>query len=121
VITIRDAVLRAFNAAEIGAVFIEEYAFGQQRAGSSSVTGLAELGGAVKTAIFEQHGMIYVPVVRGTALSSLFGKGWGRGKTKEQVLRRLAEAGHEFDDHDVADAFLVNLYGHLKHMRGVIQ
>jgi len=121
VVTIRDAVLRTFNVAEIGAVFIEEYAFGKQRSGSASVTGLAELGGAVKIAIFEAHGLPCIPVVRSTAHASLLGKGWGRGKSKEQMLRRLAEAGYEFDDDDLADAFVVNLYGHLKHMQGVIK
>jgi Holliday junction resolvasome RuvABC endonuclease subunit len=110
--TIRDACVRPFNRFKIGRVWIEGYAF--SRAGSSSVTGLAEVRGAVKTAIFDKFGLVTEAAGPRLVRSKILGKGWGGAKSKKQIRDFLIGHGLTFQNHNTMDAFVVAAYGLLK-------
>jgi Holliday junction resolvasome RuvABC endonuclease subunit len=109
--TVRDACLRPFNLYKIDSVWCEDYAF--SRAGSSSVTGLAELRGAIKAMLWEKHKVTMKFAGVRTVRSRLLGKGWGGSKTKRQILDFLSLHGREFQDDNSMDAWLTGTYGML--------
>lgn len=82
-------------------VAIEGYAFSKH---SSSVTGLAELGGAVRVMLFESMGIIPATIPVGQCRKFVVGSGKA---TKDQTRKFLAENGLEFDTEDEADAYVM--------------
>jgi Holliday junction resolvasome RuvABC endonuclease subunit len=93
-------------------VWIEGYAF--SKAGSSSVTGLAEVRGAVKAALFDKFGLATEAVGPRQCRAVVLGKGWGGARTKKQIRDFLIGHGLNFENHNTMDAFVVAAYGLLQ-------
>jgi len=92
-------------------VFIEEYAFSYN---TSSVTMLAELGGAVKRMLRKNHKIIPVSVVASSARKLLFGTihRMKKAELKEYIMAQMVKMGAPFgDNHDLCDAFVVANFG----------
>lgn len=92
---------------DVKRVYVENYAFSMN---SSSVTKLAEIGGAVKTALFLQRGLVAIPVSVMTVRSVVLGKGYGKIK-KDALVKVVQGLGFTFDNDDIMDAFMICMYG----------
>ena len=84
-------------------VRVENYAFSKR---SSSVTKLAELGGAVRVALFN-HSYVAVPVPVSQARKLLLGK-LPQKDAKLAVQRALYQHGATFKDDNETDAFTIS-------------
>jgi Holliday junction resolvasome RuvABC endonuclease subunit len=88
-------------------VFTEEYAFSFN---SRAVTGLAELGGAVKVRLFRQFHIRVQSIVASSARKLLFGK-MHRMKKKDlklYIIDQMNKMGGPFaENHDLCDAFAI--------------
>lgn len=108
---IRDRVVSyvhsiALNLPQRPLVCIEGYAFSRH---SSSVTGLAELGGAVRCALVDKN--LGVPVTLPVTQCRRFVTGSGK-VTKKGVEGYLKKQGLSFLTNDEADAYVVGLTGY---------
>jgi Holliday junction resolvasome RuvABC endonuclease subunit len=88
-------------------VFVEQYAFSRS---SSSVTKLAELGGAVRAKFYWEAQIVLQPVVASQARKLVLGKLPAKD-AKKLTHMALASAGAGFENGDVADAFVVANFG----------
>lgn len=92
------------------AVYVEDYAYGL---GAKSGIDIAELGGAVKFALYEA-GYVVTPVNQSTARSYLLGK--LPQKDRAQATHAALKAwGAEFESADIGDAFVVGNYARTNH------
>ena len=91
---------------EVTHVFVEEYAFSFR---ATSVTGLAELRGALKYALWKTETLRLVPIVASSARKILFGKTprMARKEWKAAIRTALDRMGSPFEDGDTRDAFVV--------------
>lgn len=114
---IRDEVHAAIREFEVDEVAIEGYAFSRH---SSSVTGLAELGGVVRVEILEQFGIVPMTLTVSQCRAFIV----GRGKvTKKQAQDWLKEQDLNFGSEDEGDAYVVGLTGFYvvnPHLRGAL-
>lgn len=92
---------------DVKTILVENYAFSKD---SSSVTKLAEIGGAVKTALFTAIGRTTIPISVMSVRASVLGAGHGRCK-KEAVKGILSGMGMNFENDDIMDAFMLCMYG----------
>lgn len=116
--TIRDAVVRAVVDWEVKDIWCEGYAYskafggkGKANSHSSSITGLAELRGAVMCGVWDRRRVTSRVANLKTVRATLLGKGWGGSVTKEALLAECKRLGFEFDNHNVMDAWLVAVFG----------
>ena len=82
-------------------VGIEGYAFGKR---GNAVIDLGELGGVVKSQLWLRFAVEPVLIPAPSGRKVVFGNG---RLPKKQVIPRLREQGFNFDDHDIADAYVV--------------
>ncbi|MCK9358022.1 MAG: hypothetical protein M0R22_12900 [Dehalococcoidia bacterium] len=86
-------------------VYVEGYAFSAR---SSAVTKLAELGGAMRYALWTTFGIAVEEMVASRARVYLLGKlPRGKGTQKPAIVAALNSFGFEFGSLDEADAFVV--------------
>lgn len=104
-IWIRDQVQVIAQQANIAGAYIEDYAFSAR---SSSVTGLAELGGVVRVMLLEEFGI--TPIALTVSQCRKFVCGDGK-VTKALTQVWLKEQGLEFATDDEGDAYVVGMTG----------
>jgi len=103
-IVIAEAVLRVARAAQAEgslAVGVEDYAFSRR---NGALVDLGELGGVVKTQLWLALGVEPVRIPVSTARKSVLGRG---NLPKVAVIPALAQRGYEFEDHNIADAYVI--------------
>jgi len=106
-----EGVLIFANDYGIDRVFVEQYAFGFR---TSSVTMLAELGGAIKYSLYEKYALDSVAVTPGQARKVIFGN-LGRLKRKElkaTIVEKFRLMHSPFGENDdLCDAFVIANFG----------
>jgi Holliday junction resolvasome RuvABC endonuclease subunit len=103
---ISNRMLNFVLAGSVKNVFVENYAFSRS---SSSVTKLAELGGAIRV-LFRMRDLVLRPVVASSARKLLLGK-LPRKNAKVAVQQALYAHGALFHNDDECDAYVVANFG----------
>lgn len=102
-ISIAKEVISVFDEGFIYYVGIENYAWGAKNRGM--IVSLAELNGVIKSQLYLAKGIFPVMIPCSEARKKVLGKG---RLSKEQIVRMILEQyGINFDDHNIADAFVI--------------
>lgn len=87
-------------------VFIENYAFSFS---ANSITGIAEVVGALRHMVWCGRRQLVVPIVASSARKTLLGRlpKMSRKEIKKHIEIELGKMGASFEDEDTRDAFVV--------------